>query len=150
MGLDNPILAKRYSGQQLRHLGQHPPPARNPVSISVSAVITLLPRLLSFSIHISCMSLTCSSVYLFLLPLQRGCWRGGEEEVCVHVPVPGQCGAPSRAAGGGHPGAAGTRSWRAQRWDRLVMVGSLPTIETLKWTGSRHNPQEPCKAWCVS
>ena len=70
--------------------------------------------------------------------------------MCVHVPVPGQCGAPSRAAGGGHPGAAGTRSWRAQRWDRLVLVGSLPTIETLKWTGSRHNPQEPCKAWCVS
>lgn len=60
--------------------------------------------------------------------------------MCVHVPVPGQCGGPSRAAGGGHPGAGGTRSWRAQRWDRLVMVGSSPTIETSKWPGGRHSP----------
>ena len=52
-----------------------------------------------FSIHISCMTLTCSSVYLFLLPLQRGCWRGGEEEVCVHVTVHGPCGRPSGATG---------------------------------------------------
>lgn len=72
---------------------------RNPVSISVSAVITLLPRFALFSIHISCMTLTCSSVYLFLLPLQRGCWRGGEEEVCVHVTVHGQCGGPSGPLG---------------------------------------------------
>lgn len=31
------------------------------------------------------MTLTCAFVYLFLLPLQRGCWRAGGEEVCVHV-----------------------------------------------------------------
>lgn len=89
------------------------------------------------------MTLTCSSVALFLLPLQSGCWRGGEEEVCVHVtllmlqcwgflPGPPQ-GGRAEPRHGCHSalaaGGEGTPGRQAQRWDRLVPGESLPRTE---------------------
>lgn len=109
------------------------PAALEPVSSSVSAPMTPFPRLFPF--HLFFLTLTCSSVYLFLLPLQRGCWRGGGKEVCVHLTVHGQGGAFR-----GHRGRWGAPRREGDSLPAGPAPGSLGTAGDPREEGSEVQP----------